>query len=50
LVEPLRMVEVEARSTMEWQDEAVTIEGHLEIVRHDADGPVYRLRDAHLPP
>ena len=50
MVEPSRMVEVEAGPAIEWRDEPVTIEGRLEVVRSDADGLVYCLRDAHLAP
>lgn len=47
-VEPSRMVEVEARRPIPWHDEAVTLAGRLEVVREDADGLVYRLREARL--
>jgi hypothetical protein len=47
-VEPSRMVEVEAGRPIPWHDEAVILAGRLEVVREDADGLVYRLREARL--
>lgn len=48
MVEPSRMVEVEAGPPIPWHDEAVIVAGRLEIVREDADGLVYRLHEARL--
>ena len=50
MVEPSRMVEVQADEPMAWHDEAVVLAGRLEVVRQDADGLVYRLHDAQLAP
>jgi hypothetical protein len=50
MVEPSRMVEVEAGATIPWNDEPVILAGRLEILRDDADGLVYRLHDARLAP
>jgi hypothetical protein len=47
-VDPSRLVEVEAARPIPWHDEAVILAGRLEVVREDADGLVYRLREARL--
>ena len=50
MVEPSRMVEVEAGETIAWDDAPVILAGRLEVVRADPDGLVYRLHEARLSP
>ena len=50
MVEPSRMVEVEAGEPIAWDDAPVTLSGRLEVLRDDPDGLVYRLREARLKP
>jgi hypothetical protein len=46
--EPSRIVEAHSPEGLDYLDGQVVLSGRLEIVRGDADGLVYRLRDARL--